>query len=105
MVRMHVWLRRKEGMSPEEFRDHWLNTHAPIARDGYANLRGYEVNLVTRVAGEGEAPYDGLAVLTWDSRDDFKADMASPAMQASTDDLGSFTSASGVLFVETDLVK
>jgi uncharacterized protein (TIGR02118 family) len=102
---MHVWLRRKEGMSPEEFRDYWLTTHAPIARDGYASLTGYEVNVVTRVAGDGEAPYDGLAVLTWDSRDDFKADMASPAMQASTDDLANFTSSSGVLFVESDVVK
>jgi len=105
MVRMHVWLRRKEGMSPEEFRDYWLNTHAAIARDGYAGLRGYEVNIVTRVAGDGEAPYDGLAILTWDSREDFKADMSSPAMQKSTDDLSNFTSGSGVLFVDSDIVK
>jgi uncharacterized protein (TIGR02118 family) len=105
MVRMHVWLRRKEGMSAEEFRDYWLNTHAPIARDGYAGLRGYEVNIVTRVAGDGEAPYDGLAVMTWDSRDDFKADMATPTVQAATDDMANFTSASGVLFVESDVVK
>jgi hypothetical protein len=43
--------------------------------------------------------------MTWDSRDDFKADMASPTVQAATDDLANFTSASGVLFVESDVVK
>jgi uncharacterized protein (TIGR02118 family) len=74
-------------------------------RDGYANLRGYELHTVTRVPGDGEAPYDGLAVLSWDSRDDFKADIATPAAQAATDDMANFTSGSGVLFVETDVVK
>jgi uncharacterized protein (TIGR02118 family) len=105
MYRMHTWLRRKDGMSVEAFRDYWLTTHAPIVRDGYANLRGYELHTVTRVPGDGEAPYDGLAVLSWDSRDDFKADIATPAAQAATDDMANFTSGSGVLFVETDVVK
>ena len=105
MYRMHIWLRRKQDMSVEEFRDYWLTTHAPIVRDGYANLRGYELHTVTRVPGDGEAPYDGLAVLSWDSRDDFKADIATPAAQAATDDMANFTSGSGVLFVETDVVK
>ena len=105
MYRMHIWLRRKDGISAEEFHDYWLTKHAPIVRDGYANLRGYEVHTVTRVAGDGDAPYDGLAVMSWDSRDDFKADMASPAAQAATDDMATFTSGSGVLFVEIDVVK
>ena len=51
MVRVHIWLRRKDGLSSEEFREYWLSTHAPIARDGYANLRGYVVHDVTRVPG------------------------------------------------------
>ena len=55
MVRMHVWLRRKEGMSPEQFRDYWVNTHAPIARDGYGHLvvpatRGHPLSVLE---GEG----------------------------------------------------
>ena len=105
MVRMHIWLRRKDGMSVEDFRDYWVTKHAPIARDGYANLRGYELHTVTRVPGGAEAPYDGLAVLSWDSRDDFKADIASPAAHTATDDMATFTSGSGVLFVEIDVVK
>jgi uncharacterized protein (TIGR02118 family) len=104
MVRMHVWLKKKDGMSPEEFREYWAERHAPIARDGYAGLRGYEVNVVTRVVGDAEAPYDGLAVLSWDSREDFSADMKSDAARLATEDLANFTSASGVLFVDTELV-
>ena len=47
MFRVHIWLRKNEGASAEEFADHWLNVHAPIARDGFAYLTGYTVTLVT----------------------------------------------------------
>ena len=105
MVRVHIWLRRKEGMSPEEFRDYWIGTHAPIARDGYPHLVGYEVQVVTRVPQGQEGPYDGVAELTWNSRDDFSADMKSDAARVATEDLANFTSSSGLLFVESETVK
>jgi uncharacterized protein (TIGR02118 family) len=105
VVRAHIWLRRKEGMSPEEFRGYWLSRHAPIARDGYEHLTGYVVNLVTRVPEGQEAPYDGVAELTWEDRDGMKADFASEASAQSTKDLGNFTDAFGLLFVEQIVVK
>lgn len=105
MVRAHIWLRKKDGMSPEEFRGYWLNNHAPIARDGYDNLSGYVVNLVTRVPEGQEAPYDGVAELTWEDRDGMKADFATEASKRSTEDLENFTDAFGLLFVEEIVVK
>lgn len=105
MVRVHIWLRRKEGMSPDEFREYWLHTHAPIAREGYEHLRAYTVHEVTRVPGGQHAPYDGVAVLTWDDRDGFREDMRSDAARRATDDLAGFTSASGLLFVDEHVVK
>ncbi len=105
MVRVHIWLRKKEGMSADEFRDHWLNNHAPIARDGYEHLLGYVVDLVTRVPEGQEAPYDGVAELTWEDRDGMRADFATAASTRSTEDLGTFTDAFGLLFVEQIVVK
>jgi uncharacterized protein (TIGR02118 family) len=105
MVRAHIWVRRKEGMSPEEFREYWLTNHAPIARDGYEHLKGYTVHLVTRVPEGQEAPYDGMAELKWEDRDDMKADFASEASKRSTEDLSNFTNAWGLLFVEEIKVK
>jgi uncharacterized protein (TIGR02118 family) len=105
MVRVHIWLRRKDGMGPDEFRDYWLTKHAPIARDGYEHLQGYTVDLVTRVPEGQTAPYEGVALLTWEDRDGFKADMGSEAAKLSTEDLANFTDGFGLLFVEEHVVK
>ena len=100
MFKVHIWLRKKDEMSAQEFRSYWERQHAPIAREGYPNLKGYVVNVVTRVPQGQEAPYDGVAELSWDSRDDFSADMKSEAATRGAEDLKKFTSASGLLFVE-----
>jgi uncharacterized protein (TIGR02118 family) len=105
MFRVHIWLRKKDGMSAEEFQRYWIEEHAPITRDGYAGLKGYVVNVVTRVPQGQEAPYDGVAELSWDSRDDFSADMKSEAAAQATEDLKGFTSGFGLLFVEQSSVK
>jgi uncharacterized protein (TIGR02118 family) len=105
MVRVHIWVRKREGMSDEEFADYWRNTHAPIARDGYEHLRSYVVNLVTRVPEGQERPYDGVAELAWENRDGFRTDMASEAARQATDDLAAFSSAFGLLFVDQSAVK
>lgn len=104
-MKVHIWLRKKAGLSDEEFRDYWLEKHAPIARDGYEHLKGYTVALVTRVPEGQEAPYDGIATLEWDDRDGFKTDMGSETAKQSTEDLANFTSAFGLLFIEEHTVK
>lgn len=104
-MKIHIWLRRRSGMSDEDFRTYWLENHAPIARDGYRHLLGYAVHLVTRVPEGQERPYDGVAVLTWADRDGFKADMQGEAAKRATEDLATFTDGSGLLYVEEHEVK
>jgi uncharacterized protein (TIGR02118 family) len=105
MYKVHIWLRRKADLSEDEFRRYWLNNHAPIAGDGYQHLLGYIVHLVTRVPEGQERPYDGVAVLSWEDREGFKADMASETAEVSTKDLSNFTEGFGLLFVEEHVVK
>jgi uncharacterized protein (TIGR02118 family) len=105
VVRIHIWIRKKEGTTAEEFAEYWLGSHAPIARDGYEHLNGYVVNLVTRVPEGQTAPYDGVAELTWDDRDGFRADMGSEAAKRATEDLESFAESFGLLFIDQTVVK
>jgi uncharacterized protein (TIGR02118 family) len=105
MMKVLIWARKRDEMSDEEFRDHWLNTHAPIAGSGYEHLKGYTVNLVTRTPEGQERPFDGIAELSWDDRDGFKADMKSEASARGAEDLKTFSSGSGLLFIEQHVVK
>ncbi len=104
-MKVHIWVRKKADMSDEDFREYWKTKHAPIAGEGYEHLKEYTVRLVTRVPEGQEKPYDGVAELTWDDRDGFKADMASEVAKTSTDDLENFAEAFGLLFVEEHTVK
>ena len=104
MVKILVWARRKEEMSPEDFRAYWTGPHADLARRLYRHAVKYVVNPVLR-APRGQTPlFDGLAELTWASREDFDADMRSAEAQAVADDLAAFTAASGLLFVEEHVI-
>jgi len=105
MFKAHIWLKKKDGMSTEDFQQHWLEKHAPIARDGYEHLKGYVVNVATGAPKGQTLPFDGLAELTWDSRDNFVADMKSEASQAGSEDLASFTDGFGMVFIEQHVVK
>jgi uncharacterized protein (TIGR02118 family) len=105
MFRTHIWLKKKDGMSGEDFKQYWLEKHAPISRDGYEHLKGYVVNLVTGAPKGVEPIYDGVAELTWDSREDFVADMKSETAAAGSEDLANFTSGFGMAFVEQHTVK
>jgi uncharacterized protein (TIGR02118 family) len=100
MFLVQIWMRKKEGMSLEAFMSYWINEHAPLARDGYERLRGYEIKAVTRVPEGQRAPYDGVAELSWDSREDFSSDMRTEAAKSGAEDLGNFTDESGLVFIE-----
>ena len=105
MFKAQIWLKKKDGMSAEDFQQYWLEKHAPISRDGYEHLKGYVVNVATGAPRGQELPFDGIAELTWESRDDFAADMKSDAGKAGADDLPNFTDGFGMVFVEQHVVK
>jgi uncharacterized protein (TIGR02118 family) len=100
MVKLLVWARKKEEMSPEEFRASWTGPHAALARRTYPHLIRYVINPVTRSPRGETALFDGLAELVWASREDFDADVRKPEARAVADDLATFVSASGTLYVD-----
>ena len=103
MFKVLVWLRRREDLTPEAFRTYWLETHAPLAKASYAGLRSYVLNAVAALP-RGEAPFDGIAELVFDSRDAFVAAARSDAGRTVSADLAGFTRESGALFVDEHVV-
>ena len=83
MIEVVYCMRRKEGLTPEQFLDHWERVHAPIVTRNLQTLRlaGYErivplrgTPFSARVERRNamQAPYDGLARLRWASEDDMR---------------------------------
>jgi uncharacterized protein (TIGR02118 family) len=75
-------VKRKAGMSIEEFHRYWWVDHAPIVKTT-PRLRRYVQShlLLNHYAGGVEPPYDGTAELWWDTVADYEASWSSSEMQ------------------------
>ncbi|HEY1448785.1 MAG TPA: EthD domain-containing protein [Caulobacteraceae bacterium] len=90
-------LRRKEGISREEFQRYWLEEHAPrvkghaaaIGMRRYVQSHALDTPLNDAVAGARGAPepYDGVMEGWWDSEEALLATLSSPEAQAAGRDL------------------
>ena len=81
-------LRKKEGITHEQFVDHWLQKHAALCVK-LPKLRRYSVNLVDR-ARFPKFGYDGFSELWFDSEEDLIASLASPEGKTLLADLPNF---------------
>lgn len=82
-------LRRKEGLTEQQFRDHWLNVHAQLCLK-LPKLRRYSVNFVDRQRFP-KFGYDGFSELWFDSEEDLVAALESPAGKTLLADLPNLT--------------
>jgi len=87
MVKLVYCIRRRKGMSAEEFRSYWREQHAPrVDRLAKAlRARRYvqshtlesDLNEALRASRGAGAPYDGVTEVWWESEDEFAAAMGS----------------------------
>lgn len=76
MIRLTAVLKRKPGMTPEEFHDHWRDVHGPlVARAMAEHVVRYEQHHrpLDDYRGENDDGWDGVAVQWYESRDAFYA--------------------------------
>jgi len=82
MIKLVYCLRRKEGVSPEEFRAYWLEHHAALVKKHAKLLRvrryvqthptpGKLMDAFNK--GRSEEPYDGIAEIWYDNVEDITA--------------------------------
>ena len=98
MIRLTYLLRRKPDMSRAEFQKYWREVHGPLVASHahtLSMLRYVQVHTLEEDQGEQlagargkmEKPYDGVAELWWNSRDDAASAHESPRGQAAAQQL------------------
>jgi uncharacterized protein (TIGR02118 family) len=75
VIRRLSLVRKRPELSAEEFVDRWTGEHVEIAKR-LPGLRGYVIHVLV---GE-EPPYDGIAITTFDSREDAERAFADPEL-------------------------
>ena len=75
MIRRFSLVRKRPELSREEFLERWTGEHVEIAKR-LPGLRGYGIHIL-----QGETPpYDGIAITTFDSREDAERAFAVPEL-------------------------
>ncbi|MCY7303383.1 MAG: EthD family reductase [Thermoleophilia bacterium] len=67
MIKRITLVRRREGMSKEDFVQHWATTHAELAAR-LPGIRGCRINVVQEWVG-GDQPWDGIGEIWFDSEE------------------------------------
>ena len=69
-VKMICPVRRQGGMSHEEFAEHWLTRHVPLALEHHPHLTKYVTNVVDRRLSDTAEDWDGFAELHFATLED-----------------------------------
>jgi uncharacterized protein (TIGR02118 family) len=90
MVKLVALLKRKPGISREEFARRWLEDH-PAFTWRIPGLREYRINIATDRQPADAPDFDGTAELWWDSIEAMEAAFATPAGIAGAADADEFS--------------
>jgi uncharacterized protein (TIGR02118 family) len=107
VIKLIAMLKRKPGMTEEEFHAHWRDVHGPLVmstKSGQHALR-YEQN--HRVAGDlrhvGLADgYDGVTVQWYDSVESFRASQQEPDFALIAEDMAKFLDLDALVWLLTE---
>lgn len=85
-------MKKKDGMSPEEFQRHLLDTHVPFM-EALPGLERWVVNLTLH--GDEPAPYDAVTEFWFPDQETFERAMASPEVAEALRDGDTFVEPPG----------
>jgi uncharacterized protein (TIGR02118 family) len=104
MMKVVYVMFKKEGMSREEFRSYWKDTHAPVAKE-MPGLKEYVQNHALVDAEGNEPPYDGFDELYFESQEAMEEALATQEGQMTLNDLPNFCDMSKTLGIAVEEVK
>ena len=85
MIKQVSFFKRRDDLSPEEFRDHWLNVHADVVRQ----LNGI-VRYVQNHALEPRSGFDGIAEVWFEDIESMRSVVDTPELAAIRSDEENF---------------
>ena len=104
MIKVITLLKRKPGLSLDEFYRYWREKHAPVALRDNPQMAKYVQNHGV-ILPSGEQAYDGVAETWWPDMDTFQAAVAilqSEAGRAHLEDLERFVDLSQMVSIVTE---
>ena len=72
MVKLFELIKRKDGLTHDEFLRYWEETHGPLIAKTVPGLKRYIQNHPVKLPGGGEPPIDGIAELWYDNLKDWR---------------------------------
>ena len=106
MVRLTCLLRRKPGLTPEEFHEHWREVHGPliVALQCGSHVLRYEQHPrpLDDYSGDDDPGFDGVTVQWFADMDAYRAHMGEPDFADMWTDIESFLDTSKLHFVLTE---
>ena len=107
MIKMICLLRRKEGMTPEEFHRYWREHHGPLVQSTRSGrwVRRYQQNhrpLSSYRADDDRRGWDGVTEQWFDSVDDFTASLQEDDFHLIDEDTRRFLDVDALQFVLTE---
>ena len=72
MIKLFEMIKRKEGMTHEEFSRYWEEKHGPLIAKTVPGLKRYIQNHAMKLGGRGDPPFDGIAELWYESLQDWR---------------------------------
>lgn len=105
MIRLVTLLKRKPGMTHDEFLNYWFNTHGPLIANCSAAkyVRRYEQHPVSwPAAGQREPDFDGVTIQFFDSVGDFMQHMTEPDFPQVMEDTEKFLDSANLHWVLTE---
>ena len=106
MVKLICFVRRKPGMSPEEFHRYWRERHGPLVastRSGSHVIR-YEQNhrALDDYGREGGSEFDGVTEQWFSSLEDFHASIQEDDYQLIAEDIPKFMDTENIVWIMTE---
>jgi uncharacterized protein (TIGR02118 family) len=106
VIRLTCLLRRKPGLTPEEFHDHWREVHGPLIESLQcgSHVVRYEQHPrpMSAYDGNDDGGYDGVTVQWFESMDDYNAHTTESDFPVMWKDVESFLDTDRLHFILTE---